>query len=216
MAVKIKICGIKDYEDALLCVEEGVDALGFIFYPGSPRFILTRDAKKIVKNLPCFISKVGVFVDENEQVVRQTADIVGLDTLQFHGKESAGYCERFKKDFKVIKSFFPKNENALSAISKYKVDGVLLDIHFEDKERAPGAVLNLRLVEKMSQQIRFLILSGGLSHLNVERLLSNIKPYGVDVARGVEEFPGKKDRELVRKFIKTVRKMELRAHARGA
>lgn len=206
MAVRIKICGIKDYEDALLCIEEGADALGFIFYPGSSRFILPKEAKKIVRDLPCFVNKVGVFVDEDEQIVRQIAGLVGLDTLQFHGNESATYCSTFRKDFKVVKSFFPKDENILSSIYKYKVDGVLLDIPFEEKRKTPKATLDFRLIRRISNQIKFLIISGGLSPFNIESLVKNLRPYAVDVARGVERFPGKKDKELVRKFIRTVRK----------
>lgn len=208
MVVKIKICGIKDSEDASLCVQEGADALGFIFYPGSPRFILPRQAKAITRDLPCFISKVGVFVDEKEESVRQIADLVGLDTLQFHGREPAYYCKKFEKDFKVIKSFFPRDGSILSLITKYRVNGILLDIPFKDKKKTPRATLDFRLIKKLSSQIQFLILSGGLSPFNVESLVKNLRPYGVDVARGVEKFPGKKDRELVKKFIRTVRKAD--------
>jgi len=208
LAVKIKICGIKDYEDASFCVQEGADALGFIFYPGSPRFILPRLAKAIIRDLPCFISKVGVFVDEKEEVVRQIADFVGLDTLQFHGKEPLSYCKKAGKDYKVIKSFFPKDSSILSSISKYRVNGILLDIPFKEKTKASQATLDFRLIKKISSQIQFLILSGGLSPFNVGSLVKNSRPYGVDVARGVEKFPGRKDRELVRRFIRTVRKAD--------
>jgi len=206
VAVKIKICGIKDYEDARLCVDEGVDALGFIFYTKSPRFILAKEAKKIIGKLPCFINKVGVFVDEPLAKVRQTASFLGLDTLQFHGSESASYCRSYRDSFKVIKSFFPKREKDLSLFSRYKVDGVLLDIPFKDKKKMPKATLDFRLIKKISSQVDYLILSGGLSCSNVGSLIGRLKPYAVDVARGVERFPGKKDRALVREFIKEVRR----------
>ncbi|MFC1515011.1 N-(5'-phosphoribosyl)anthranilate isomerase [Candidatus Omnitrophota bacterium] len=206
MAVKIKICGIKDYEDASLCVEQGVNALGFIFYRRSPRYILPRQAQAITKRLPCFISRVGVFVDEPESSVRQIAAAAGLDTLQFHGKETSAYCNTFRKDFKVIKSFFPKDASVLARIARYKVDGVLLDIPFAEKKKTPKAILDFRTVKKISAKTPFLILSGGLSEINVGELIKRLSPYAVDVARGVEKFPGKKDRQLVKNFIRAVNK----------
>lgn len=203
---KIKVCGISSVEDAFFCVDEGVDALGFIFYSKSPRFLLPKKAKKIVDALPCFVNKVGVFVDEKYSDVYEVAKYVGLDTLQFHGSESAAFCQRMRKDFKVIKSFFPKDETVLSNIKKYKVDGYLLDIPFQEKQKNPKSVLGYKLIKKIVKEIDCLILSGGLSSVNVESLVKNISPYAVDVARGVEEFPGKKNKKLIKKFVKAVRR----------
>ncbi|MBN2119765.1 MAG: phosphoribosylanthranilate isomerase [Candidatus Omnitrophica bacterium] len=208
MNTRVKICGIKDKEDASLCVEAGASALGFIFYPKSPRYILPREAEKIVRGLPCFVSKVGVFVNENEDSVFRIANSVGLDTLQFHGAESASYCARFRKNFKVIKSFFPKDADIVSRILKFRLDGVLLDIPFEEKSAKPQATLDFRIIKKIAGQLNFLILSGGLSVVNVRSLVKKLRPYAVDVARGVERFPGKKDGDLVRKFIAQVKEAQ--------
>ena len=206
MAVKIKICGITNQEDASLCAEQGVDAVGFIFYRKSPRYILPKQAKKIAQSLPCFVSKVGVFVDEPAASVSRIAESVGLDTLQFHGRESSAYCNRFRGRYKVIKSFFPKDASAINKIKSYKVDGVLLDIPFAEKRSKPSAVLDLRIVRTIAKNTDFLILSGGLSAVNAAGIVKRLRPYAVDVARGVEKFPGKKDKEQVRLFIKAVRK----------
>lgn len=209
MSVKIKICGIKDLEDAFVCIEEGANALGFIFYRKSPRFILPKVAKKIVKQLPPFVSRVGVFVDERPAYVKEISQFVGLDTLQFHGKESASFCRNFQNKFKVIKSFFPTVKDVTSLIGRFDVDGVLLDIPFEEKKKNPKAHLDSRLIKKISSQIKFLILSGGLTIANVANVVKRFKPYAVDVARGVEKIPGKKDRDLVKKFIRTVRRADV-------
>ncbi len=207
MATRIKICGIKDSDDALMCSELGADALGFIFYPKSPRYILPKLAGKIIDRLPCFVNKVGVFVDEKESVVKEIAGSVGIDTLQFHGSESASYCRRFRKHYKVMKSFFPKDKNVLNTTGRYNVDGILLDIPFHEKSKKPKSVLGSRLVRKIADTIPDFILSGGLSVNNVQSLVRKLHPYAVDVARGVERFPGKKDKSLVKNFIKEVRKV---------
>lgn len=209
MSVKIKICGIKDLEDALVSIEEGADALGFIFYLRSPRFILPKVAKKIVKQIPAFVSRVGVFVDEKPAYVKEVAQFVGLDILQFHGKESASYCQNFQDKFKVIKSFFPRVKDASSLISRFKVDGVLLDIPFEEKKKNPKVHLDSKVIKQISQEIKYLILSGGLTVTNIGNVVRRFRPYAVDVARGVEKFPGKKDRDLVKKFIKNARRADV-------
>lgn len=201
MDVKIKICGIKNLEDALFCVKEGVDALGFIFYSKSKRFIKPIEARNIVKKLPCFMNKVGVFIDSPKEKVLRIADFVGLDTLQFHGSESPGYCREFRKRFKVIKTFFSNTQGLTSLISKYQVDGILLDIPLENKEIFPQASLDSAIIRTLVGKFNYLILSGGLTVENVGYFVRRFKPYGVDVARGVEKYPGKKDKSLIKKFI---------------
>ena len=106
----------------------------------------------------------------------------------------------------MIKSFFPKDASAINKIKSYKVDGVLLDIPFAEKRSKPSAVLDLRIVRTIAKNTDFLILSGGLSAVNAAGIVKRLRPYAVDVARGVEKFPGKKDKEQVRLFIKAVRK----------
>ncbi len=201
MDVKIKICGIKNLEDALFCVKEGVDALGFIFYSKSKRFIKPIEARNIIKKLPCFVNKVGVFIDSPKEKVLRIADFVGLDTLQFHGSESPGYCREFRKRFKVIKTFFSNTQGLTSLISKYQVDGILLDIPLENKEIFPQASLDSAIIRTLVGKFNYLILSGGLTVENVGYFVRRFKPYGVDVARGVEKYPGKKDKSLIKKFI---------------
>ncbi len=201
---RVKICGIKEREDAFICLDQGAHALGFIFYSKTPRYILPKEAKKIIDSLPTFISKVGVFVNEKENTVREIASFVGLDTVQLHGAESSAFCKRLRKDFKVIKSFFPVNPKEGLDVSKYRVDGQLLDIPYQDKQKEPSLVLDKEILKRITKELDFCILSGGLSCDNVKELVKELRPYAVDVARGVERFPGKKDKSLVRKFIKQV------------
>jgi len=211
MSVKIKICGITNYEDATICASEGANAVGFIFYKKSPRFIMPKEAKRIINKLPCFISRVGVFVDEKEDTVLDIAKFCNLDTLQFHGSETNAYCASFRNNFKVIKSFFPKEAKIISKIKRYKVDATLLDIPFKEKSASLKTTLDFRVVRKISKDIKFLILSGGLSCLNVGPLIKKLAPFAVDVARGVEKFPGKKDKAEIRNFIRAVKKAEKHA-----
>jgi len=206
--VKIKICGIHELEDAFICVDEGADALGFIFYPRSPRFILPKRAKKIIDALPCFINTVGVFVNEKEEKVKEIAEFTGIDTLQFHGKESPSYCRRFRKNHKVMKSFFPKDESILPLIDKYSVDGVLLDIPFEDKKEFPKKVLKKSVLKNILRKVKFSVISGGLSPENIESVVRSFHPFAVDVARGVERLTTKKDKYLIREFARRARKAE--------
>ena len=206
--MKIKICGIHELEDAFICVDEGADALGFIFYPRSPRFILPKRAKKIIDALPCFINTVGVFVNEKEEKVKEIAEFTGIDTLQFHGKESPSYCRRFRKNHKVMKSFFPKDESILPLIDKYSVDGVLLDIPFEDKKEFPKKVLKKSVLKNILRKVKFSVISGGLSPENIESVVRSFHPFAVDVARGVERLTTKKDKYLIREFARRARKAE--------
>jgi phosphoribosylanthranilate isomerase len=204
--MRVKICGITDLDDALMCERYGADALGFIFYAKSPRNVTPKNAQKIVASLGCLVQTVGVFVDEKKEAVDEIAAAVGLDVLQFHGCETPVYCDYFSKKYKVMKTFFPKNDKVLDEMQKYKVDAYLLDIPFEDKKAAPQAQLDTAFVKAIVAQNKKCIFSGGITPQNVKEILSSVTPYAIDVARGVESMPGKKDESLVRELMKAVRK----------
>lgn len=204
--MKVKICGITNTDDALLCAAAGADALGFIFFDGSPRSVDIETAAKISKSLPCFVSKVGVFVDADKSWVETVARRVGLDTLQFHGKEDADYCNYFMNNYKVIKAFFPSDESIADRMKDYNVSAYLLDIPFEDKLDKPEAILDIDTVNAICKRFKWVIYSGGLTIDNLEGALDVIKPYAIDLARGTEEAPGEKDPELVEKLMKLVKK----------
>ncbi|MCK4810002.1 MAG: phosphoribosylanthranilate isomerase [Candidatus Omnitrophica bacterium] len=204
--IKIKICGITNSKDALSCAELGADVLGFIFSKVSPRYILPSKAKQIIKQLPPFIVKVGVFVDEKKEVVLKIGEELGLDVLQFHGKESFGFCNFFRPGFKVVKTFFPYEDKFLVNVEKYRVDACLFDVEWARKLKGEKRlkISMLKKLGKLDSKIR-MIISGGLTPDNVNSVLKVITPYALDVASGVESFPGKKDIDKVKSFIKNVK-----------
>lgn len=195
--VKVKICGITNKEDALLAVDLGADALGFIFAP-SPRRITPQKAKEIIDILPPFVDRVGVFVNEEISRVKDIAQFCSLTTLQFHGDESSRYCTQFSQ--KVIKSFSIKEEIPPN-IFEYKVDAYLLDTFCEGKRGGTGKIFNWEVALKIKKLGFPLILSGGLNPDNVKDAIRKVRPYAVDVGSGVEDHPGKKSREKLREFI---------------
>ena len=205
--VRVKICGITNLHDAQEAVKYGVDALGFIFYKPSPRYVSPRKARLIVKKLPPFVSKVGVFVNSRKEYVEKIAGFVGLDVLQFHGNESNNFCGNFVGRFKLIKSFFPKKKSDLKQLSFYKyVDAFLLDISLADKQRDPCGSINTSFVKEALKYSRYIIVSGGLNIGNIRQILKKTAvPFALDVARGVEKSAGLKDFVKMRKFIKIVK-----------
>lgn len=203
--VKVKICGITNEEDARYCSWAGADALGFIFWQKSPRYISPRLAKKIVKVLDPFISLVGVFVDESREKAYDIASYVGIDGVQFHGKESASYCDFFRKQFFVIKTFFPP----LTVTPAVRtVDACLFDMRWEDKQRGVKRIpaSSLKKIARFGESK--IIISGGITVTSVAALVSSTRPYAVDVSSGVEMFPGKKDKVLVKKFIEKAKAVQ--------
>jgi len=202
---KIKICGITNLDDALAAADLGVDFLGFVFSEKSPRQIKIKDAIAIIKSLPSSVSTVGLFVDQEELAVKMIFDKCRLDYFQFHGGESPDYCKRVKEKGKVIKAFRIKEERSIEDLANYDVEMYLLDAYNEDKFGGTGAVFNWDLAVKANKYDRPIIIAGGLNPENVVRALQKVRPYGVDVSSGVEKSPGKKDAQLMKKFIQQVR-----------
>ncbi|MCM8760886.1 MAG: phosphoribosylanthranilate isomerase [Candidatus Omnitrophica bacterium] len=202
---RIKICGITNKADAVAAADLGVDMLGFIFYPKSPRYVDPATAEDIVNALPDDVVKVGVFVDEKEKRVVQIAQDVQLDTLQFHGAETPEYCASFKEGYRVIKAFRLRDKSDLVAVNGYDVDYYLLDTYEIGSCGGTGKVFDWKMLKDF-EFLKPVILSGGLNSSNVGKAIAEVAPYGVDVASGVEKSPGKKDIELMRKFVAEVRK----------
>ena len=201
--IKIKVCGTTNLRDALFAVDSGADAIGFIFYKKSPRYILQKDAKDIVAKLPPFVETVGVFVNETSDRVNRIAEQCKLTAIQLHGDESSAFCRRIKR--RVIKAFRVKDTNSFKGMADYDVSGFLLDSYNEESKGGTGKTFdwNLALRAKKEGPI---ILAGGLNPYNVYTAIHRVKPYGVDVCSGVEKSPGIKDCVKVDEFIKSVRK----------
>jgi phosphoribosylanthranilate isomerase len=204
MDTKIKICGITNLPDALLAVELGADALGFIFYPKSPRYIQVRAAADICHALPPFVTKVGVFVDELEYEIEKALSECLLNALQFHGEEPPGFCQKFPA--KSIKAIRVRDESSLRAAAEYDVDALLLDTYTESERGGTGRTFDWSLAALAKQTLAPpIILSGGLTTTNVQEAVRKVRPYAVDVSSGVEREPGKKDPEKLRRFIELVK-----------
>jgi len=197
--VKIKICGITNFEDALKAVDLGVDIIGFNFFKRSPRYILPKDAAKIIKKLPCFIYSVGVFVNDDPKYINKTIDITGIQALQFHGNETSEFCDQF--DYPLIKAFRVRNKASFKEIPKYNVDAYLLDTYEARKFGGTGKTFNWKLVKSLKKTSLPIFISGGLNPKNVVQAIKVTNPYAVDVNSGIEKFPGKKDPKLMKEFV---------------
>jgi phosphoribosylanthranilate isomerase len=202
--VRIKICGITNLEDALLAAELGADALGFIFYPKSPRKVEPEAAREIIVQLPPFVAAVGVFVDEAAAVVQELAGRVGLDWVQLHGQESPDYCRNLER--RVIKAFRIKDEDSLRSLADYQgvAQALLLDTYKPGQEGGTGEIFDWRLAREARKYGR-IILAGGLTPDNVARAIFTAQPQAVDTASGTEAALGKKDPAKLRAFFQAVR-----------
>jgi phosphoribosylanthranilate isomerase len=193
--VKVKICGITNWLDARRACEAGADFLGFNFCPRSPRYISPARARSIVRRLPKGVAAVGVFVNETEQSMTDTARRVGLEYLQLHGDESPELISNLRRSFKVVKAVRVRKSFRIDEIGKFGAASAILLDGFDsrlrggtgktfDWTRARGGKLGLR------QRI---FLAGGITTENARDAISIAKPYAIDVCSGVEATPGKKD-----------------------
>ncbi|MFH0762686.1 MAG: phosphoribosylanthranilate isomerase [Candidatus Omnitrophota bacterium] len=201
---KVKICGITNLEDALKVADFAPDAMGFVFYKKSPRYITPLKAYGIIRQLPVDILKVGVFVDASEKDVRRTAKLCNLDMLQFHGKESPKFCDKFAER-KVIKAFRIRNNVKKEDILKYNTFAYLFDAFVKSKPGGTGKRFNWKLIKKLGDLKRPIFLGGGLNEKNVSKAIELIGPEWVDVSSSVEIRPGKKNCDKVRRFIGAAR-----------
>jgi len=201
----VKICGITNLADALTAVEAGADALGFNFYPKSPRYIDPQTAREIVDQLPRHVLTVGVFVNEESPVkVRQIATEAGVGALQLHGDESPDYCKALADQY-VIKALAVGSEFNVQQAIKYNVNAILLDTRDGKLRGGTGRVFDWSIAREVSEVVPRLFLAGGLSPENVEEAIACVNPYAVDACSALEDVPGKKNHERLRAFIKSVR-----------
>jgi phosphoribosylanthranilate isomerase len=200
MSVKVKICGITSLADALAACEAGADALGFNFYPASPRFIPLDQAAAIIRELPPFVSIVGLFVDPTVQGVQHAALKCRLDQLQFHGQVDESLLDLFPRD-KVILACPVKDARSLKALQNRRAGAYLLDADKPGLHGGTGQTFRWDLGLKAKSLGRPIILAGGLNPSNVAEAIRQARPWAVDTASGVELSPGKKSPELMREFV---------------
>jgi phosphoribosylanthranilate isomerase len=202
MPIRIKICGITQYEDAKIAVSLGVDALGFIFYPKSPRYIHPLAAKDIIRKLPPFVSRVGVFVNDTADTIASVFSQTGIDTIQLHGDETPGFANGLSCS--VVKAFGVKPGFDLAVLADYQVSGYLLDTWSEERGGS-GKTFDWSIAKKAAQLFPNIILAGGLNAENVREALENVTPYAVEFNSGVEIKPGVKNHYKMRDAVKIVK-----------
>ncbi|MCX8501188.1 MAG: phosphoribosylanthranilate isomerase [Alphaproteobacteria bacterium] len=206
--VRIKFCGIKRLKDVKLALELGVDALGFIFYPLSPRVISITDAREIAQTLPPFVTKVGVFVDSSTPVIAQVVERVGLELVQLCGDESVEMAAQlpcpFVKVFRELPSAaelmsFTRCENFRGFVADGKPERPTAANQYGGSGQAAARDLVLGL-----QKAGRLILAGGLTPDTVAAAAADYRPYAVDVSSGIESAPGVKSPKKMREFVAAV------------
>ena len=205
MSVRVKVCGITRSEDAIAAVQCGADAIGFVFWPHSARYIDPESARRIAEVIPPFICTVGVYVDPDAAWVEETARAAKLNLLQFHGDESPEFCNQFSQPY--IKAIRVKPDtDLLQYAQRYgAAKGLLLDTYAADMPGGTGHAFDWQLIP---QQLSLpLILSGGLNPDNVARAIKQTQPWAVDVSSGVEAAKGIKDEKKIIAFMQGVKQL---------
>ena len=203
MIPRIKICGITRIEDALAAAHLGADAIGLVFYPGSPRAVTPEQARAIIDALPPFVVPVGLFVNAGVETVRDTLAAAPLQLLQFHGEETPDFCAAFGRPFLRAVRVRPGTDLLQYAREFHAAKGLLLDAWVEGVHGGTGATFDWSLIPRDLPAP--VVLSGGLNPDNVEQAVRRVRPWAVDVSSGVESAKGIKDAAKIEAFINGVR-----------
>lgn len=202
MKTRIKICGLTREEDVKAAVAAGADAIGFVFYPPSPRYIPPQRAAELVRLIPPFVDVVGLFVNEASETVLAACNALPINVLQFHGDEDAAYCRQFGRPYLRAARVRPGLDLVEFARSFPDARGLLLDA-FVEGYGGGGHVFDWTLIPPALPG--FLILSGGLNAGNVGDAVRRVQPVAVDVSSGVEMGKGIKDHAKIAAFVDAVR-----------
>jgi phosphoribosylanthranilate isomerase len=206
MRTRVKICGITREADAQAAVEHGADALGFVFYPPSPRCVAVATAARIVRSLPPFVTTVALFVDATAEQIAEVVEQVGVDLLQFHGGESPAACEGHRRPWIRAVRMRGDIDLAAESVAYHAARGLLLDAYRPGVPGGTGERFDWdRIPPEMASRI---ILAGGLTADNVGRAVREVRPFAVDVSGGVECEKGIKDATKIKRFIDEVRSAE--------
>lgn len=202
MRTRVKICGFTRVNDAVRAAHLGVDAIGLVFYPPSPRNINIDQALAIVEALPAFTSVVGLFVDEQEARIREVLSRVSIDCLQFHGDEPPEACELYKKPY--IKAISMRQGINIADLAKRysRAAGLLLDAYHPGVKGGSGNRFDWDLIPQ--DCAKPIILAGGLEPGNVRQAMESVGPYALDVSSGVESEKGIKDADKMAAFIRII------------
>jgi phosphoribosylanthranilate isomerase len=202
--VRVKVCGITNWADAKLAVDLGADALGFNFYPASPRSISPAAAWEIIRRMPPMVAAVGVFVNWPAGAVIALARALRLDTVQLHGDETPELARSVARAFKIVRAFAVGPKFRLAVLKRYEsASAFLLDGFRSGLYGGTGATADWQ-VARAAKRYGRVILAGGIRPENVARAITEVRPFAVDVASGVEARPGKKDHAALRELMRQV------------
>lgn len=206
--VKVKICGIGSLEDAEAAVEAGADALGFNFWPRSPRYITPEAAREIIANLPPFVANIGVFVNETQHAIEAIATDLRLAAVQLHGDESPDFCAGITAA-KTIKAIRVTDGFQPNSIGRYPASMILLDTGLSGSYGGTGKTFDWSIAVECSR-VALIMLAGGLTAENVGEAIAMVRPAAIDVCSGVEAEPGRKDLAKLRDFMLAATKANAR------
>lgn len=203
--MRVKICGITNKEDALNAVHLGADAIGFIFYKNSPRYVTPEIVEEISMFLPPFVYVVGVFVNQSEDEINEISTRCKLNLIQLHGEETPNFCLKMPR--RVIKAFRISEEEDIQSIVAYQgaVSAMLLDAKVKNMAGGTGRTFDWGLALKAQEYHMPLILSGGINAGNVKKAVTLVNPYAIDLSSGVESEPGIKDYSKMQELISIVK-----------
>ncbi len=206
LIVKVKICGITNYDDAIAAVDMGADLLGFNFHPQSPRSLSIAQATEIISRLPAFAETVALFVNAPFKQIQQTLDALRFDWIQLHGDETPQFCSQFRSvNVRTMKALRVKDQADIDRAQEYFTDAILLDAYDPTKYGGTGLTFDWNIIGDMSKRV---FLAGGINPDNAVKAVE-LGVYGIDVCSGVESAPGKKDLKKMKKLFDNIR------HLRG-
>ena len=207
MATRVKVCGITRIEDGLAATSFGADAIGFVFYAPSPRYVAPTHAREIAVAIAPFVSTVGLFVDADVATVSNVLQTIRLDYLQFHGDESPEYCAQFGVPFLKAIRVKPGVDLLQYAAEFHAAKAILLDAFVEGTHGGTGQRFDWQLIPRNLPLP--VILSGGLVPGNVTDAIRKVMPWAVDVSSGVEIAKGVKDAGKIEQFMRGVRNADV-------
>ena len=206
LIVKVKICGLTNYEDAAAAMDMGADILGFNFYPESPRFVTPEKATEIIKKLPAFVDIAGVFVNDSFDKIREIIDRCQLGWIQLHGDESPQFCRVFLSlNVKTMKALRVRDQADIDRANSFFTDAILLDAFHPERYGGTGLTFDWNIIGHIGKRV---FLAGGINPDNAAAAIE-MGVYGIDVCSGIESEPGKKDHKKMKKLFDNIR------HLRG-
>ena len=202
LIVKVKICGITNFEDAKAAVDLGANIIGFNFYPKSPRYITPEAAAEIIYKLPAFVDVAAIFVNDSLQKIKDTLKICPLNWIQLHGDETPEFCHSLTVlSVKTMKAIRVKNKSDIDKADDYLTDAVLLDAYHPEKYGGTGMTFDWNIIGSLDKRI---FLAGGINPENARDAVE-LGVYGIDVCSGIEASPGKKDHEKIKLLLENIK-----------